>query len=84
MQYLPKSNSGKEFVYNSLPKSTADAKNINSKSLNNIKFTVSKHSLGLCEGNTQLGTVLFFVTPSKQDYVLLHINVQPLQKLQPI
>lgn len=53
---------------------------ISSGILNNTKSTVSKHSLGLCEGNTQLSTIIFFDALSEQGYALLHINVQPLQK----
>lgn len=53
---------------------------INIGILNNTKSTVSKHSLRLCEGNTQLRAILFFVTLSKQGYALLH-TMQAQQKL---
>lgn len=45
---------------------------INTGILNNIKSTVSKHSLGLCDGNTQLSAIIFFVTLSKQGYAYWH------------
>lgn len=48
---------------------------INTGILNIIKSTVCKHALGLCEGNPQLGAIIFFVTLSKQGYVLLHIDM---------
>lgn len=77
MQHLPVSNPGKEFVYNSAKINSSCKKIINIEILNNIKSTVSKHSLRLCEGNTQLGAFLFFVTLSKQGYALLHTECRP-------
>lgn len=51
---------------------------INIGILNNIKSTVFKHKLGLCEGNAELGAIIFFATLSKQGYTLLHINLKAL------
>lgn len=65
MQHFPRGYSGKEFIYTFCQNQQQMQKIINNGILNNSKSTVSKHSLGLCEGNTQLGAVMLSHSENK-------------------